>query len=62
MLKLGDALGLSFKFVDAFDKNGNWVKWIAERVKEVREIKRGEMVSVSILLEESKADLDCRLG
>lgn len=46
MLKLGDALGLSFKFVDAFDKNGNWVKWIAERVKEIREIKRLEIVSL----------------
>ncbi|KAI5477248.1 hypothetical protein MNV49_006544 [Pseudohyphozyma bogoriensis] len=36
MLKLGRSLGLELKFVDAFLKDEPFIKWIAERVVEVR--------------------------
>lgn len=47
MLKLGRALGLELEFVDAVDKTSDLVRWIGERVWEMRERKREILVSGS---------------
>lgn len=47
MQKLARALGLKIVFVDAFSKKEPFVKWIAERVAEVRGRKKALMVSLS---------------
>lgn len=39
MVKLADALGLEFTFVDATDKEEGVIAWIGERVAEVRKLK-----------------------
>lgn len=45
MTKLAKALGVKITFVDAHLKDEPWVKWVAERVEEVRKQRVGIMVS-----------------
>lgn len=44
MAVLARALGIRITFVDAADKGEPWIKWIAERVVEVRRKKIKLMV------------------
>lgn len=45
MRKLANALGLEIVFVDAVDKESPFIRWIAERVLEVRQRKARLIVS-----------------
>lgn len=49
MRRLADALGIDVEFVDAANKDEPFIQWIAERVKESRDLRRDEMVSPTSL-------------
>lgn len=49
MSKLARALGVEVTFVDAADKGEGFIKWIAERVMESRDLRKVVMVRLLIL-------------